>query len=116
MLIVHAIVPWLSPPMRNARSHPPRSMPVIATLDVVLDRRLQRRGVRTNYLADLLAVLKEEEGRHSAHSQLLRDFRDLVDVELVEAGVGVGIRVPFGAISSVTAQHVSGVGSGIELT
>lgn len=36
-------------------------------------------------LADLLAVLEEDEGRHGANAELLRHVGDLVDVELVEA-------------------------------
>lgn len=36
-------------------------------------------------LADLLAVLEEDEGRHGTDAELLRHVGHLVDVELVEA-------------------------------
>ena len=87
---------------------------LIATLQVVLDSRLQRRGVRTNHLADLIAVLEEEEGRHGAHGQLLRNFRDLVDVELVKAGVGVRVGVPAKNHSVSDCANRRGMGGGVD--
>lgn len=65
-------------------------------LDVVLDGSLQGLRVRTDDLADLLTVLEEEEGRHGADAELLRDVGDVVDVDLVETRVLVGVGHPVG--------------------
>lgn len=65
-----------------------------ARLSVSLDSGLEGNGVGADDLADLLAVLVEEEGGHGAHALLLGDFGDLVDVDLVEAGVGVVVGEP----------------------
>lgn len=62
--------------------------------NVVLDGGLERGRVRTNNLADLLAVLEEEESGHGADGELLSDVWKLVYVELVEARVGVVIGKP----------------------
>lgn len=61
---------------------------------MLLDSGLESLGVRANDLADLLAVLEEQEGGHGADAELLRDIWDFVYVELVEAGVGVGVGEP----------------------
>ena len=59
-----------------------------------LDSGFESDGVGADDLADLLAVLEEEESGHGAHAVLLGDLGDLVDVDLVEAGVGVGVGEP----------------------
>ena len=59
-----------------------------------LDGGLESDGVGADDLADLLAVLEEEEGGHGAHALLLGDVGDLVNVDLVEAGVGVVVGEP----------------------
>lgn len=61
---------------------------------VSLDSGLESDGVGADDLADLLAVLVEEESGHGAHALLLGDLGDLVDVDLVEAGVGVVVGEP----------------------
>lgn len=61
---------------------------------VSLDGGLESDGVGADDLADLLAVLEEQEGGHGAHAVLLGDLGDLVDVDLVEAGVGVVVGEP----------------------
>ena len=61
---------------------------------VSLDGGLESDGVGADDLADLLAVLEEEEGGHGAHALLLGDVGDLVNVDLVEAGVGVVVGEP----------------------
>ena len=66
----------------------------VIRLDVVLDGSLQGLGVRTDDLANLLAVLEEEEGRHGADAELLRNFGNVVDIDLVETGVLVGVGHP----------------------
>lgn len=63
---------------------------------MLLDGGLESDRVGTNDLADLLAVLEEQEGGHGAHALLLGDLGDLVDVDLVEAGVGVVVGKPVG--------------------
>lgn len=67
-------------------------------LSVSLDGSLEGNGVGADDLADLLAVLVEEESGHGAHALLLGDFGDLVDVDLVEAGVGVVVGEPVGRV------------------
>ena len=59
-----------------------------------LNSGLESDGVGADDLADLLAVLVEEESGHGAHALLLGDLGDLVDVDLVEAGVGVVVGEP----------------------
>ena len=63
-------------------------------LEVVLDRSLERTGVGTNDLLNLLAVLEEHESRHSADGELLRDIRNLIYVEFVEASILVIVGEP----------------------
>lgn len=63
-----------------------------------LNSGLESDGVGADDLADLLAVLVEEESGHGAHALLLGDFGDLVDVDLVEAGVGVVVGEPVGRV------------------
>lgn len=59
------------------------------------DQVLHRRRVGAGELLDLLAVLEEEEGGHSADVQLLGEIGEVVDVKLGEVdlvleGVGFG--------------------------
>ncbi len=84
---VHHIPP--SPPCLN-----PISFMSSTRLHIALDSPLQRRRVRSNNLRNLLAVFEKQESGHSADLQLLRHIRDLVDVDLVETGVGVFVREP----------------------
>jgi len=63
-------------------------------LDIVLDGSLKSRRVGTNDLRDLLTVLEEEESGHGADGELLRNLGHLVDVELVEARIGVVVGEP----------------------
>ena len=61
---------------------------------VSLDSGFEGDGVGADDFADLLAVLEEQESGHGAHALLLSDFGDLVDVDLVEARVGVVVGEP----------------------
>jgi hypothetical protein len=61
---------------------------------VLLDAGLNGLRVCAHDLTDLLAVLEEDKGGHGADTELLRNVGDLVDVELVEACVGVLLREP----------------------
>jgi hypothetical protein len=63
---------------------------------VLLDSGLKSNRVGANDLADLLAVLEQQESGHGADGLLLGDLGDLVDVDLVEAGVGVVVGEPAG--------------------
>ena len=67
----------------------PGHVPIINPLQILLDRGLERPLVGADNLADLLAVLEEQKGRHGADAELLRDVADLVDVDLVEPGLRV---------------------------
>lgn len=83
----------------KARSVPPMPLlpllfPKTTTLHVLLDGGLKGDGVGADDLANLLAVLEEHEGGHGADGELLRHLGNLVDVELVEAGVGVLVGEP----------------------
>jgi|TARA_R110002003_G_scaffold595_10_gene20785 hypothetical protein len=60
---------------------------------VLLDTSLDGLGVRADNLADLLAVLEENESGHGADTEFLGNVGDLVDIELVEANVRVLLRV-----------------------
>jgi len=59
---------------------------------VLLDGSLEGGRVGADDLADLLAVLEDEEGGHGADRVLLGGLGDLVDVDLEEARVGVVVR------------------------
>lgn len=63
---------------------------------VLLDGGLEGDRVGADDLADLLAVLEDEESGHGADVVVLGGLGDLVDVNLVEAGVGVVVREPVG--------------------
>lgn len=56
---------------------------------MLLDCGFEGPFIGTDDLADLLAVLEEQEGRHGADAELLGDVADLVNVDLEELGVGV---------------------------
>ena len=60
---------------------------------MLLDTSLDGLGVRADNLADLLAVLEENESGHGADTEFLGNVGDLVDIELVEANVRVLLRV-----------------------
>lgn len=62
----------------------------------LLNSSLKSDRIGTNDLLDLLAVLEEQESGHGADGVLLSDLGDLVDIDLVEAGVGVVVGEPVG--------------------
>lgn len=68
--------------------------PYLSLAEVLLDGSLKGLGVGADDLTDLLAALEEQEGGHGTDAELLGDVGDLVDVELVELGVGVGLGEP----------------------
>lgn len=70
----------MRPPMRATR---------LLLRVVLLDAGLDGLGVCAYDLANLLAVLEEDECGHGADAEILGNVGDLVDVELVEARVGV---------------------------
>lgn len=56
---------------------------------MLLNPGLDGLGVCADNLSNLLAVLEEYEGRHGADAEFLGDVGDLIDVELVEACLGI---------------------------
>ena len=66
--------------------------------------------VSAHHLANLGAVLEEEKGRHCADAQLLGEFGQLVDVDLVEAAVGIG----FGHLNDFRGNHFARAAPGGE--
>ena len=58
-------------------------------LVVLLDASLDRLRVRAYDLANLLAVLEEYKGGHGTDTEFLGNVGDLVNIELVEACLGV---------------------------
>lgn len=54
-----------------------------------LDAGLNGRGVSPDNFVIFLALFEVNYGRHSANTELLGDVGDLVDVDLVEFGLGV---------------------------
>jgi hypothetical protein len=92
-------------------SYPPsfRRLHLCGGLAVVgLDGRLEGLGVGADDLADLVAVLEEEESGHGADAELLRNVGDLVDVDLVEARVGVGAGEPGSSVSNAYTRVEKG--------
>ena len=81
-----------------------RSLP---TLQVSGDGLFYCHWVGTNDLTDLFAVLEEQESRHGADSELLSDIWDLVDIELVEAGLGVSVGEPVMRVSKLLTSFFS---------
>lgn len=51
---------------------------------MLMDRRQQGLGIRTDHLLDLLAVLEDDERGHGTDAELLCNVWDLVDVDLDE--------------------------------
>ena len=85
----------------------------LSLAEVLLDGSLEGLGVGTDDLADLLAALEEQEGGHGADAELLGDIGDLVHVELVELGVGVGLGEPKqGSCLSTAEFSDKGTGAG----
>jgi hypothetical protein len=64
-------------------------------LSVLLDGSLESRRVGANNGSNLLSILKQHESGHGANVELLSDLGDLVDVNLVETGIGILVREPF---------------------
>lgn len=62
--------------------------------DDLLDGGVEGGRVGADDLLDLLAVLEDEESGHGADGVLLGGLGDLVDVNLVEARVGVVVGEP----------------------
>ena len=54
---------------------------------MLLEERLQGRGVGTDELVNLLAILEESEGGHGLDTELLGELGKLVDVELGEGNL-----------------------------
>ena len=67
----------------------------------LLNSSLKRRWVRTNDLADLLSVLENNEGWHSADADLLGDIWNVVDVHLDEVGGWVLLGEPGGLLAGL---------------
>lgn len=67
---------------------------------VLLNGRLECRGVGADDLCNLLALLEEEEGGHGADTELLSNVGNLVDIDLVESGVGEGLGEPITCLSA----------------
>lgn len=85
----------LYPPFRQNQESPwCRGYPATLHLKVLLDGSLESLGVGTDDLGDLLAVLEQDKGGHGADAEFLSDIGDFVNVNLVEAGVGVGVGEP----------------------
>lgn len=61
--------------------------------------RLNRLRIRTHNLIDFLAILEQQESRHSPDPQILSYIRHFIHVDLVEAHVGVLFAVPVGFLS-----------------
>jgi len=79
-------------------------------LKVLLDGSLESLGVGTDDLGDLLAILEQDKGGHGADAEFLSDIGDLVDVNLVEAGVGVGV----GELDDLRCNDLAGTAPGSE--
>ena len=77
-----------------------------AHLQVLLNGSLERLGVGANDLADLFAILEQHKGGHGADAELLGDLGHVVDVELVEASVGVRVGEPMAASWLASAAEI----------
>ena len=58
---------------------------------MLLDSGLKSLWVGTNNLTNLLSVLEQQKGGHGADTELLSNIWNFIDVELVEAGLGVSV-------------------------
>jgi hypothetical protein len=70
----------------------------------ILDGRQQRLRIRPHNLLNLLLVLEDQEGRHGADTELLRDIRNFIDVELDEVGTGEFFGEPLSDVVSIYLQ------------
>ena len=57
------------------------------------NRRLNGLRVRTHNLINLLAILEQQERRHSPDPQILSYIRHIVHIDLVESHIGVLLAV-----------------------
>jgi hypothetical protein len=80
------------------------------SLSVLLDGSLEGGRVGTDNLADLLAVLEDEESGHGTDGVLLGGLGDLVDVNLEKAGVGVVV----GELDDLGSDDLAGTAPGGE--
>ena len=78
-------------------------------VDIGLDGGLEGLGVGTDDLSDLVTVLEEQEGGHGADAELLSNVGDLIDIELVEAGVGVCAGEPRMGLAAIEAEAWNGL-------
>lgn len=60
----------------------------LVLINDLLNSSLQRLGVCTNNLGDLLFALEDQKGRHDADTQLLGDVREVIDIEFRKVDVG----------------------------
>ena len=77
---------------------------------MLLDGSLEGGRVGADDLADLLAVLEDEESGHGADGVLLGGLGDLVNVNLEEAGVGVVV----GELDDLRSDDLAGTAPGGE--
>lgn len=70
---------------------------------MLLDSSLDSRWGSTNNLIDLLAVLEENESWHGANTELSSNVGESVDVELVEANIGVLV----GVLCDLGSDHLA---------
>jgi len=84
-----------------------------SALQVVLDGLFESLLVRTDDLADLLAVLEEHERGHGADAELLGDVGDLVDVNLVEVDLVLEL-LRFGELDEFGRDDLAGAAPGGE--
>ena len=77
---------------------------------MLLDGSLEGGRVGADDLADLLAVLEDEESGHGADGVLLGGLGDLVNVNLEEAGVGVVV----GELDDLGSDDLAGTAPGGE--
>lgn len=75
---------------------------------MLLNAGLDGLGVCADDLTNLLAVLEEDKGGHGADAEFLGDVGDLVNIELVEARLGVLLGEPEGLSDVLVEQDQGG--------
>lgn len=70
----------------------------------VLDGRLERTRIGSNYLSNLLSILEDKESRHCAYSKVLRQIRHFVDINLEEFRSVVLFRHPASSVFTIESN------------
>lgn len=98
----------------HASRHPFVHHEMYSLLIILLNGSFEGLWVGSNDLGDLLSVLEQQKGRHGADTELLCYVWHVIDIELVESGVGefvgepvVCVSMPQSSIGCLECTHLT---------